>query len=127
LEVPDVVVVTKADIGAPARRARADVEGALTLNAEIDYSPPVVLVSAAEHTGLDDLDAAVARHRVFLADGDRLERRRARQQRAWVEEAIRARFGSAGLAIARRLAPRDNGPFTIERMLSRELSGRLDI
>jgi len=127
LEMPDVVVVTKADIGAPARRARADVEGALTLNAEIDYSPPVVLVSAAEHTGLDDLDAAVARHRVFLADDDRLERRRAQQQRAWVEEAIRARFGSAGLAIARRLAPRDNGPFTIERMLSRELSGRLDI
>jgi LAO/AO transport system kinase len=126
LEVPDVVVVTKADIGAPARRTRADLEGAIALNAETGYLPPVVLVSATEQAGIDDLEGAVARHRAFLTDSDRLERRRARQQRAWVEEAIRARFGSVGLAIARRLASCDNGPFTMERMLARELSSRLD-
>jgi LAO/AO transport system kinase len=127
LETPDVVVVTKADIGAPARRTRADLEAAIALNAETGYLPPVVLVSAAEQAGLDDLERAVARHRAFLTGSDRLERRRARQQRAWVEEAIRARFGSAGLAIARRLASGDDGPFTIEHMLARELSSRLDI
>ena len=31
MELPDVVVVTKGDMGAPARRAKADVEGALSL------------------------------------------------------------------------------------------------
>ena len=36
-ELPDIVVVTKADMVAEARRTRADVEGALTLYSEGDF------------------------------------------------------------------------------------------
>src|SRR5689334_24992934 len=56
-ELPDVVAVTKADMEA-ARRARADVEGALTLYAA-ERRASIVLVSAARGEGLDALEQAL--------------------------------------------------------------------
>jgi LAO/AO transport system kinase len=125
-ELPDIVVVTKADMGDAARRARADVEGALTLYSEEQFRAPVVLVAAARGDGLDDLDAALAHHRAWLADGERLALRRAAQERMWIAQAIRARYGSAGLEASQsRMITRDDGPFTRERVLSRDLAARL--
>ncbi|HEX6014116.1 MAG TPA: methylmalonyl Co-A mutase-associated GTPase MeaB, partial [Geminicoccaceae bacterium] len=60
VEVPDVAVVTKADRGALAERARRDVEGALGLTAgpRDGWRPPVLLVSAPNEQGIDTaLDA----------------------------------------------------------------------
>jgi hypothetical protein len=42
----------------------------------------------------------------------------------WIEESIRARFGSAGLAAARRLGG-DGGPFARELKIAAELERRL--
>ncbi|KAF0137514.1 MAG: LAO/AO transport system kinase, partial [Xanthobacteraceae bacterium] len=99
MELPDVIVVTKADMGAPAQRAKADVEGALTLVARDTgtWAAPVVLVSSTTGEGLDALAAAIGAHRRWL-DAGRLAARRAAQQDQWVEEALRTRFGTAGLA-----------------------------
>jgi LAO/AO transport system kinase len=124
-ELPDIVVVTKADMTAEARRTRADVEGALTLYAEGEFRAPVVMVAASRGEGLDDLATALAEHRTWLANGERLARRREAQERLWIEQAVRARFGSAGLAVARAQNARSGGPFTRERALARELSARL--
>jgi LAO/AO transport system kinase len=125
MELPDIVAVTKADLGDPAQRAKADVEGALGLFAAADRRIPVVLVAAAQGLGLDALDAATEQHRAWLADGDRLAQRRALQESVWVEETIRTRFGSVGLKVARAIMPRADGPFSVERVLSRELRARL--
>jgi LAO/AO transport system kinase len=124
-ELPDIVAVTKADMAAEARRTRADVEGALTLYSEGAFRAPVVLVAAARGEGLDDLAAALAGHRRWLADGKRLGDRRRAQEELWIGQAIRARFGSAGLGAARLFAPPEGGPFTRERAIARELSARL--
>jgi LAO/AO transport system kinase len=124
-ELPDIVAVTKADMVAEARRTRADVEGALTLYSEGAFRAPVVLVAAARGEGLDDLAAALAEHRQWLADGKRLSARRRAQEELWIAQAIRARFGSAGLKAACAGASREGGPFTRERAISRELSARL--
>jgi LAO/AO transport system kinase len=125
MELPDIVAVTKADLGDPARRAKADVEGALGLVAAAGRRIPVVLVAAAQNLGLEALDEAIAQHRAWLAEGDRLARRRAVQESVWVEEAIRRRFGSVGLKVARAIKPGAGGPFSAERTLSRELQARL--
>jgi LAO/AO transport system kinase len=125
MELPDIVAVTKADLGDPARRAKADVEGALGLFPAAGRRIPVVLVAAAESFGLEALDEAIEQHRAWLADADRLARRRARQETVWVEETIRTRFGSVGLKVARPIMPRAGGPFSVERALSRELGARL--
>jgi LAO/AO transport system kinase len=129
MELPDVVCVTKADMGEPARRAMADVAGALTL---ADHEPgawiaPVVLVSAASGAGLDDLAGAVAGHRAHLGEAGRLAARRAAQARHWVEDAIRVRFGARGLGavdVAAALAASE-GPFGAIARLDADLDGRL--
>jgi len=125
MELPDIVAVTKADLGDPARRAQADVEGALGLFAAAGRRIPVMLVAATQGLGLDRLDDAIDEHRAFLADSGRLAQRRALQESAWVAETIRTRFGSVGLNVARPLMPHAGGPFSIEQALSRELRARL--
>jgi LAO/AO transport system kinase len=125
MELPDIVAVTKADLGDPAQRAKADVEGALGLVATAGRRIPVVLIAAAQNLGLDALDAAIEQHRDWLAHGERLTRRRALQESVWVEEAIRSRFGNVGLKVARAIMPRAGGPFSAERILSGELQARL--
>ena len=127
MELPDIVVVTKADMGDHARRAKADVEGALTLfDRDVgDWTPPVVLVSATQGAGLDDLADALAGHARWLDAQGRRARRRAAQEQAWVDEAIRTRFGTEGLALAARLPAPDSGPFGREIELGRALARRL--
>jgi LAO/AO transport system kinase len=125
-ELPDVVAVTKADMTEAARRTRADVEGALTLYSEA-HRAPVVLVAAGRGEGLDELESALADHRAWLTDDERLARKRGVQERLWIEQAIRARFGSAGLSAAKTRMPQHGGPFAREREISRELLARLGL
>jgi LAO/AO transport system kinase len=122
-ELPDVVAVTKADMEAAAR-TRADVEGALTLYAE-QRRARVVLVAATRGDGIEELEAALADHRAWLTDDERLARKRRAQEELWIEQAVRARFGSAGLSAMRKMAPRHGGPFTREHAISTELLTRL--
>ena len=125
MELPDVIAVTKADMGEPARRAKADVEGALTLVARDagDWVAPVVLISSATGDGMDALDAAVESHRQWLGTARRAARRSA-QEAQWVEEVVRTRFGTAGLAAA-GAAPAGQGPFTWEYAVTARLTARL--
>ncbi len=125
-ELPDVVAVTKADMVEAARRTRADVEGALTLYSEARRAP-VVLVAAARGEGLEELDKALADHRAWLTQDERLALKRRAQEELWVEQAIRARFGSAGLRAIRSETRQNGGPFTREHAVSRELLTRLGL
>jgi LAO/AO transport system kinase len=126
MELPDVVAVTKADMGAAARRARADVEGALGLSAQGEWAAPVVTISATTGDGLDQLDEAIKQHRAFLDQVNRREKKLQRQEAAWVDEAIKARFGSEGLAASRRIEVRAAGPFSREAALAEALRKRLN-
>jgi LAO/AO transport system kinase len=127
MEVPDIVAVTKADMGAPAQRAANDVKGALTLyTGHEDWPVPVVLVAAGRGDGPDALTEAVERHRAHLAVGGRLAHRRRAQEAAWVEEGIRAHFGAAGLRAAASIDAGTAGPFGRELAIAQVLSARLE-
>jgi LAO/AO transport system kinase len=125
-ELPDVIAITKADMVDAARRTRADVEGALTLNSE-PRKAAVVLVSASRGEGLEELDRALADHRAWLMESERLAHRRRAQEDLWVEQSVRARFGSAGLRVVRSGMPFDGGPFSREHAISNELLTRLGL
>jgi hypothetical protein len=56
---------------------------------------------------------------------ERLMHKRHAQQELWIEQAIRARFGSAGWSVMRYGLPRNGGPFAREREISNELLTRL--
>ncbi len=127
MELPDIVAVTKADLGDAAARARGDAESALALArpAPGNWRAPVVLVAAATGAGLDDLLGEVARHRDWSDDTGAFQRRRQAQTRAWIEEGIRAQFGRQGLAaVDIGSALKTEGPFTAERKLVDQLKAR---
>jgi LAO/AO transport system kinase len=123
MELPDIIVVTKADMADVARRAAAEVTGALSLSGGTgDWAVPVLRLSASTGEGLSAFDDAIARHRAHMAAGGRREALRAAQEEKWVEEAIRVRFGTNGLARARRLGAAGDGPFTREAALAARLT-----
>lgn len=101
-EIPHVVVVTKADMDKEARRARADVLGALSLGGGDDggWQVPVLLVSSQRREGVDGLMQAIDAHAAFLAGGSRLAAARNAQAELWLEEAVRERWGREGIARA---------------------------
>ncbi|MGA0530426.1 ArgK/MeaB family GTPase [Hansschlegelia sp. KR7-227] len=128
MELPDVVVVTKADLGAPARRARDDLESALSLanRDEPGWEAPVALVSSDSGEGLDLLTSHLAAHSAFLRADGRLARRRRAQADARLLAAIKGRFGTEGVRAARELLDRlEGGPFAREAEAARILSERL--
>lgn len=120
MEIPDIAVVTKADLGASARRARADLAAALALAAREGEPAEVMSCSAATGEGVDALAGAIL-SRAAARQGAPLERRRRAQAELWLAQSLRARFGREGLA---RLGPRgtlagDESPFARERAATR--------
>ena len=92
MEVPDVLVVTKADLGAPAERARDELEGALGVLG--GARPPVLLASSLRPaSGIDAVADALDAHRATVDVG--ASRPRARRQSAVAAFAIE--HGEAGL------------------------------
>jgi LAO/AO transport system kinase len=98
VEIPHLIVVTKADLGAAAERARTDVAGALSLATAGDWPLRTLAVSSRNGAGLEALMAALDAHRAHLAGQGRLVVARHRQCEGWVHEALRERFGTRGLA-----------------------------
>lgn len=96
-EIPHIVVVTKADMEKEARRARADVEGALGLSASglEGWDIPVLMVSSQRCAGVDELIAALDSHAAHLAST--LDATRREQAGDWLVEFVRERFGREGV------------------------------
>jgi LAO/AO transport system kinase len=118
LEVPDVVAVTKSDLGAPARRTRAELKAALSLGSR---AAPVVACSAATGDGIAalarEIDAAAAG---LAPPADR----HATQAQRWAEQQIAGRFGSEGLGRLRERFEKMsyNEPFTAVQEFQLRLS-----
>src|SRR3954469_15272154 len=97
MEVPDVLVVTKADLGDAARRACADLDQALSALGSSDV-PVVAVSSLAPVSGIDELVAALDAHRERTdVAGRRVRARRLSALREFVgehgESALRALGG----------------------------------
>ncbi len=95
MEVPDLVLVTKGDLGPAAERAAADLKGALSLAANAGDGPPVALVSAL--TG-DGIPAALDLVGVRRPGPAGLAIRRKAQSDAWILSRLINSFGSVGAA-----------------------------
>jgi LAO/AO transport system kinase len=111
VEIPDIAIVTKADLGGLAERAQRDLEGALGLTAPVgsgSWRPPVLMVSAPSGQGIDAILEAVERHARSLAaaGSGALQARREAQARLWLERWVREEFGRRGFARAAELLPR---------------------
>ena len=123
VEIPDVAVVTKADLGDAARRAKNDLKSSLGLAPARDggWAVPVLMVSSDKGEGIDALAEAVEKHGRLPGR----EEARAAQAAYWLKDAVRLRFGSEGLkrAGARLTLEAGASPFKREAELGRYLLG----
>lgn len=129
MELPDIVAVTKADMGDTARRAAADVAGALSLANPVHGETPVLAISAASGAGIDELVATiVARRQQSLSNGTR-STRRAAQAAQWVRDGTLRRFGVEGAASVdlASLLETSNGPFSAIEAIKSLLRARLSL
>ncbi|GMG84678.1 ATP/GTP-binding protein [Paralimibaculum aggregatum] len=124
MEVPDIVAVTKADLGPLAARTVADLKGALSVTAgrQGAAAPRVLAVSAQGGGGLAELAGAVDAAAVRPEAARRAAH--AAQIAAWEETQVLHRFGRAGLAalVRRPGSPPEPAPFAA----AARRSGRFD-
>ena len=92
MEVPDVLVVTKADLGEAALRARRDLNAALRSLGARD-TPVIAVSSVPPTTGIDELVAALDAHRESLD----LPARRAEARRTSALADFAAEHGERGM------------------------------
>ncbi len=102
MELPDIICVTKADMGDVASRARADVEGAMSLSAKRrNWSVPVLMLSVPENKGPGELiDASESHYLALHADGG-LAAQRHGQVKAWLVDQLKVQFGQQGVSVLR--------------------------
>jgi LAO/AO transport system kinase len=123
MEVPDVLVVTKADLGATATRAVRDLR--LALRALGDAAPVLAVSSLPPARGIDELAGALAAHRSGLD----LPAVRARARRLGALADFTAEHGERGLRAlgGRRAAERflaEQAPGLDPAALARALEAR---
>jgi LAO/AO transport system kinase len=112
VETPDLVLVTKGDLGALARRTAADLRGALSLAAgEDDGEAKVLVVSSETGAGVEAaLDQIESLGAAALAPG--AADRRRRQAAAWAEAQLRDSFGRKGAALLGSVEGGLDAPFS---------------
>ena len=134
LELPDIFVVNKSDTGPVAERTRNELASTLGLTGDVrdeTWRPPVLLASARDRVGIDDLLATIERHRAGGRKSGRLEARRRAGQVAFAVESLARRYGEYGLervggaqGVADRLASSPDGSvFAAVLDLGREIEG----
>jgi LAO/AO transport system kinase len=117
LEIADIFVVNKAD-RSDADIAVRDLQAMLELAPRAGWMPPVIETVATTDAGVEDLWAAIKRHRVFLEEsGTRMTRRRVRAAaqlsaalRQSLDDTIDLTSGSSDLVD--RIANRQIDPWT---------------
>jgi LAO/AO transport system kinase len=101
MEIPDLLVVNKADHGGAATRAASDLKSALSTLRQVgagDGDQAVLLTSARDNKGVAELADALFAHRAALSDLG-VSERRARGQRAWALDWLLRRVGTLGVEV----------------------------
>ena len=129
LEIADVFVVNKVDLGG-AEKTRRLIQDALAMGPKQAWNPPIVMASAGKEEGVDKIWDAVLAHRKFLEESGGLASRREQRLKqevvALVAERAREdarRMLEGDTPVARRLRENRNGklnPYALAQELLRE-------
>jgi len=120
LEIGDVIVINKADREGADRLAN-HIKTAMRLlpSAEGTWIPPIVKTVAPEGTGIEELGAAIERHREYLAEDGRLEAKRRARLKTELMERTRD-------LILRRMSAKLEQSGSLERLLDDLAKGKID-
>jgi GTPase len=123
MEIPDVLLVNKSDMGEPAARTRAELLGVLRLAPTAGGAVPcevpgrleVILASATRQDGVRDLLDALERHWQAQRATGALHERRIRGQVEWGLRELVRRIGEEGLE-------REGGPAAVRARIHARVS-----
>ena len=118
IEIADVLVVNKGDRPGADQAVKDLLQMQKLGHPRNDWWPPVVKTSASTGEGIDELMAAVQKHRDWAVKGGEAQRRSADAMRAEIQELMRER-------VLRELAQRID-PETMEAVLSQVVGKQLD-
>jgi LAO/AO transport system kinase len=124
MEIPDIVLITKGDMGDLARRAAADLKGAFSLDRRGE-SVPVAVVSSQTGKGIADAFDLIESRVVTPALSATGLRQRQEQGVDWARAAIQAQFGAAGLSLIEQSLALDTSPFVQVRTVKTSLATAL--
>jgi LAO/AO transport system kinase len=92
MEIGDIFVVNKADRPG-ADRTVTEITMMMSLVEEHgDWVPPIVKTVASQHKGIDELDAAIVKHRDYLESSGELQRRNRERVRIRIETMLKEKF-----------------------------------
>jgi LAO/AO transport system kinase len=136
LELPDVFVVNKSDIGSAAARTASELESGVGLSERNPSQPvaQVVLTSARDGAGIAELIAAVDAHRQQQLDSGTLRERRQLGRETQLLLVLERRYGSFGIgklgdppALRERIRKdRRSSAFALLACLGREIEDALE-
>jgi LAO/AO transport system kinase len=118
MEIPDVIVVNKADHPLTDTMVR-EIRGVLSLGPKTSWRVPIVRTKAATGDGVEELAQRIAEHREHIAAEGTLEERRRRNLRNEVMELATVR-------LRRRLEQSVRGDESLQRLLDEVVARRLD-
>jgi LAO/AO transport system kinase len=119
MEIPDVIVVNKADHPMTQTLVR-EIRGVLALgHAEDGWVPPIVETQAAHGIGIEDLLTAIESHRAHIIEQGTLAERRRRNLRNEVMEL-------ATISLRRELEASINEDAEVQQLLDQVVERRLD-
>jgi LAO/AO transport system kinase len=134
LELPDLFVVNKSDLGAVAEQTTSELTSGLALGErQADWVPRILQASARDGSGLEELVDALDAHRAHLVESGALAERRKRGREHAILDALQRRYGTHGLAslggreaLAARIAQTPEGSaFGVCELLGREIEESL--
>ena len=118
MEIPDVIVVNKADHPLTDTMIR-EIRGVLSLGPSVSWKVPILRTEAAKGEGVAELAEKITEHRAHIEAEGTLEERRARNLRNEVLELAAARM-------RRRLESTIAEDSSVEELLDRVVRRELD-
>jgi LAO/AO transport system kinase len=98
LEVPHILVVNKADMGAVANRTLAELGAALNReHPDGHWQVPVLATSATNDSGIEALADVIEQHGQELLSLNLMAQRRRSYQAYWIHKRLQEEFGSFGI------------------------------
>ncbi len=101
IEIPDIAVVTKTDLGMVAERALHDVRSSLSLTKPLggDWDVPVIGTSVVRVEGIGELSQSISDHYASLGARNIIVSSRMRKSQDWLRSSLRERFGRRGIEV----------------------------
>lgn len=124
MEIPDIVVVTKGDMGGVAERSKTELMGALSLQLQNKDSWEVQIlgVSALKEEGLNELIGVIGDHFLWLNESGTLKTQRKNQTDQWLKSIIKREYGTKGLnLVTDKLDIDQKSPFKMQHVVTNGL------